>query len=261
METPTADQRPIQSVRAVGTALFAVVALSVNAQNHVLVFQSTAAQTALLELFTSEGCSSCPPAEQWLTGLKQSPRLWKAFVPVAFHVDYWDRLGWRDPWSSKEFSDRQRAYAASWGSRSVYTPGWVLDGKEWRDWRRAREGPPSSGAQAGVLTISSGDRTDWRITFVPADRSGGWYDVYGALLANDLTSEVKAGENKGRRLKHDFVVTVLAKSGLKPSGGGVWGQIVLARKSNRPGERLAVAVWVTRSGSLEPLQAVGGWLR
>src|SRR5689334_11142529 len=70
-------------------------------------FQSFETQTPLLELFTSEGCSSCPPAEKWLTGLKPSSGLWKDFVPVAFHVDYWDYLGWRDPWSSKTFTDRQ----------------------------------------------------------------------------------------------------------------------------------------------------------
>ncbi|MGH7869894.1 MAG: hypothetical protein ACREP9_20230 [Candidatus Dormibacteraceae bacterium] len=81
------------------------------------------------------------------------------------------------------------------------------------------------------------------------------------MLANDQTSDVKAGENKGRRLNHDFVVTVLAKRGLKPGGDGVGGQIVLTQKTKNPAEHLAVAVWVTRSWSLEPLQAVGGWLR
>jgi hypothetical protein len=73
---------------------------------------------------------------------------------VAFHVDYWDRLGWRDRWASPEFSDRQRAYAAWWGSRSIYTPGFVLDGKEWIDWPRPKEGPRSSGA--GTIPSFSG---------------------------------------------------------------------------------------------------------
>ncbi|MGH7869893.1 MAG: DUF1223 domain-containing protein, partial [Candidatus Dormibacteraceae bacterium] len=104
------------------SGLISIAALSASAQSHRLEFRSAATQTALLELFTSEGCSSCPPAERWLTGLKDSPRLWEAFVPVAFHVDDWDRLGWPDRWASKEFSDRQRAYAASWGSASLYTP-------------------------------------------------------------------------------------------------------------------------------------------
>src|SRR5574339_14875 len=86
-------------------------------------FHSSTNRTALLELYTSEGCSSCPPAEAWLSRLKSDARLWKDFVPVAFHVDYWDYLGWRDPFGAAEYSERQRGYAAQWKSRSVYTPG------------------------------------------------------------------------------------------------------------------------------------------
>src|SRR5262245_10264750 len=99
-----------------------------------VTFQSPDRRTALLELFTSEGCSSCPPAEAWLSRLKESPCLWKDFVPVAFHVDYWDRLGWEDPWGSRAYSQRLQSYARSWRNDSVYTPGFVLNGKEWRAW-------------------------------------------------------------------------------------------------------------------------------
>src|SRR5687768_10063986 len=74
-------------------------------------FQSGPNRTALLELYTSEGCSSCPPAEAWLSRVKSDARLWKEFVPVAFHVDYWDYLGWRDPFGMANYSERQRAYA------------------------------------------------------------------------------------------------------------------------------------------------------
>ena len=100
-------------------------------QTNLITFQSTDEQTSLLELFTSEGCSSCPPAETWLSGLKAAPGLWKEFVPVAFHVDYWDYLGWRDPWGAKTFSLRQHAYAKTWRIDSVYTPAFILNGKEW----------------------------------------------------------------------------------------------------------------------------------
>src|SRR5512140_2722359 len=127
------------SMRAALSGLIAVVVLGAGAQDPPLVLQSGPAQTTLLELFTSEGCNSCPPAERWLTSLKASPGLWKEFVPVAFHVDYWDRTGWRDPWSSQAFSDRQRAYAASWNNKSVYTPGFVLDGTECRDWPQPKQ--------------------------------------------------------------------------------------------------------------------------
>src|ERR1700733_854948 len=90
-------------------------------------FESGPSQVSLLELYTSEGCSSCPPAEAWLSALSQSPELWKAVVPVAFHVDYWDNLGWKDWFSSREFTQRQRRYAANWGSGSVYTPAFILN--------------------------------------------------------------------------------------------------------------------------------------
>src|SRR5262245_15218825 len=109
--------------------------------NTPVTFQSPDRQTALLELYTSEGCSSCPSAETWLSRLKDSPGLWKDYVPVALHVDYWDYLGWRDRWGSKAFSDRQRTYAQLWQSDSIYTPGFVLNGKEWRAWSGFKDGP------------------------------------------------------------------------------------------------------------------------
>ena len=93
-------------------------------------FQSGEKQVPLVELYTSEGCSSCPPAEAWMGRLKDAPDLWKGFVPVAFHVDYWNSLGWKDRWSSPEFTERQRAYAEAWKSESVYTPCFVVNGKE-----------------------------------------------------------------------------------------------------------------------------------
>src|SRR5205814_757208 len=82
-------------------------------------FESSDAQSSLIELFTSEGCSSCPPAEKWLSALKSSSDLWKKAVPVAFHVDYWDHLGWRDRFAKPEFTSRQQRYAAAWGGDSV----------------------------------------------------------------------------------------------------------------------------------------------
>src|ERR1700676_1589940 len=94
-------------------------------------FESKPARTHLLELFTSEGCSSCPPAEAWLGKLKSDDRLWKDFVPIAFHVDYWDGLGWKDRFAQPEWTRRQNSYAVRWGGSSVYTPGFVLDGREW----------------------------------------------------------------------------------------------------------------------------------
>src|SRR6266513_5976808 len=133
-------------------------------------FQSDATQTSLLELYTSEGCSSCPPAEAWLSRLKESPKIWKNFVPVAFHVDYWDRLGWKDSFATRAYSERQRDYAGQWRSDSVYTPGFVLDGKEWRGWFSHGEPRPARSGPVGVLTARSEDGKQWRLRFQPAGK-------------------------------------------------------------------------------------------
>src|SRR5437870_9403607 len=134
-------------------------------------FQSETRQTSLLELYASEGCSSCPPAEAWLSALKEHPRLWKDFVPVAFHVDYWDYLGWKDPFSSKAWSERQSDYAEHWHSDSVYTPGFVLNGNEWRGWLTRDELPRPSSNSAGVLTAHSEDGNQWTLRFQPIGKS------------------------------------------------------------------------------------------
>src|SRR5215217_7350069 len=112
-------------------------------------FESGETQNILIELFTSEGCSSCPPAETWLSALKSNQDLWKKIVPVAFHVDYWDRLGWRDRFAKPEFTARQRRYAAAWGGDSVYTPDFVVNAKEWRSWF-ADNVPPAALTKVGV---------------------------------------------------------------------------------------------------------------
>src|SRR5690348_12165742 len=94
-------------------------------------------RVSLLELYTSEGCDTCPPAEEWLSKLERDPRLWKQLVPLAFHVDYWDYLGWKDPFDSHAYTARQQAIAAgadSLAGRVIYTPQFVVDGKDWRGW-------------------------------------------------------------------------------------------------------------------------------
>lgn len=226
-----------------------------------IAFQSGATQTPLLELYSSEGCSSCPPAEAWLSRLTESPRLWKDFVPVAFHVDYWDYLGWKDSFASKAYSERQRAYADHWRSRSVYTPGFVLDGKEWRGWFTRDELPRASIKPVGVLTARSEDGKQWMLRFQPvAGSASSSFDFHAALLGFDVTSDVKAGENRGRKLQHDFVVLATAKAAASKSGDAFQGALSLNPLSRISPKRLAVAVWVTPSKGLQPLQATGGWL-
>ena len=233
---------------------------SARAQYTGLRFQSSETQTSLLELYTSEGCSSCPPAENWLSKLKRSPRLWKDFAPLALHVDYWDYLGWRDPWSAKQFSDRQRTYALQWSTDNIYTPGFVLDGQEWHNWSGRSDGPSANRKSTGVLTVNSTDTNHWAVTFAPTKAANGPYTIHAALLASGLISNVKAGENRGRRLEHDFVVLSLSQGALTYEAGIAQGNFIFAKRPGDASSQLALTAWVTLAGQLEPIQATGGWL-
>lgn len=225
-----------------------------------VTFESASRQTALLELYTSEGCSSCPPAERWLSGLKGDPGLWRDFVPVAFHVDYWNSPRWRDRFSSGEYSERQQDYARDWSADEVYTPEFVVNGKEWRNWFGFRTAPGTSMTVAGTLRVSSSDGTHWTADFHPTATGPANYEVTAALLANDLASNVTGGENEGRRLEHDFVALSLITRSLRVQTNGYQGKFIIDADPQGVTGRLALAVWVTRSGELEPLQATGGWL-
>ena len=234
--------------------LLVSVLAAATAQGGDLVFESKPARTHLIELFTSEGCSSCPPAEAWLNNLKNEPRLWQDFVPVAFHVDYWDHLGWRDPFASKTWTERQADYSARWKSESVYTPAFVLDGVAWRNAAL----PPAATETVGVLKITvSGERV--LAAFKSATNAGRHYEIHLARLGFGMGSDVTAGENSGRKLVHDFVVLGLTNEGMK---SGVK-ELRLPVASSQPtaNSRSALAAWVTRAGQIEPIQAVGGWLQ
>ena len=145
-----------------------------------LAFSSGTAQIALIELFTSEGCSSCPPAEQWLAGRRADAGLWREFVPVAWHVTYWDQLGWADRFGQRAFTDRQYAYAAAWHSDSVYTPCFVRDGVEWRPGRAAGVGHPAGRCRRAMIRKRAGCR--WNF-IRPVTSPGRAFDFTPSSLA------------------------------------------------------------------------------
>ncbi len=225
-----------------------------------IAFQSSERQAALLELYTSESCSSCPPAEAWLSKLKGESGLWADFVPVAFHIDYWNDLGWRDKLSNGEFSERQRHYAHDWSAEEVYTPEFVLNGREWRNWPGFQGVPSAPSAIVGKLLASSVDGKHWQVNFLPAQRGTADYEVTAALLVSELGSDVTAGENSGRHLKHDFAALSLITRPLAAGTNGFEGTLFLDDYPKAATGRFALAVWITHRGHLEPLQAVGGWL-
>jgi hypothetical protein len=185
----------------------------------------------LVELFTSEGCSSCPPADTLLTRLAAERTIGGAeVVTLAFHVDYWDRLGWKDRFSSAAFTERQNRYAAAWKSDRVYTPQAVVDGRVefvGTDVGRALDalaaasrrpharvaltfGPAASGAGAPTRTL--------RVSVDPPAGAGYSADVLLAVAEDGLSSQVTAGENASKRLEHTGVVRTLTRIGKVSKG-------------------------------------------
>ena len=235
---------------------FSLLLAMTSVKADALRLTSGAQRTALLELYTSEGCSSCPPAESQLSHLKDSPGLWKQFVPIAYHVDYWNRLGWPDRYSSAAWTARQQRYASLWRSDSVYTPAFVLNGEEMRG---GVGEVPASDKAAGVLSATSADGKTWKIDFEPAAKSPAEWEVHVAQLGAGITSHIGGGENGGRTLAHDFVVLAQQDAPLAAHDGHASASLTIATPS-QTAPRRALAVWVTRRGELAAAQATGGWL-
>lgn len=158
-------------------------------------------QAPLVELYTSQGCSSCPPADRWLSSLK--PRVDAGeLVPVALHVGYWDYIGWKDPFARREFNERQRMLARG---GTVYTPGVFLQGREWRQWggtaaiERAGQATALASIDLEVTARSAGSVS------VRAKTAGKADALFIAVTQDGLQTDVKSGENRGTRLGNDFV--------------------------------------------------------
>lgn len=218
-------------------------------------FSSGPTQVSVIELFTSEGCSSCPPADRWLSGLQNSPKLWQSFVPLAFHVDYWDYIGWKDPFASHEFSQRQRRYAHQNDEATVYTPGVRRNGDEWRTWPLASSILASS-AEVGILTLEVTKDRRFSASYSQPKTTFEAPVLNVAILGLDLQSKVQRGENRGKTLSHDFVVLGLSRyASAEP---GQWQGEIPAPKTQAPS--YALAAWVSDGQKITPIQATGGYL-
>ncbi len=221
-------------------------------------FSSGGRDVRLIELYTSEGCSSCPPADRWLSGLADDTELWTGFVPVAFHVDYWDYLGWPDRFADASFSQRQLAYYDEGGVSSVYTPGMFVAGQEWTGWRRTDAPGTDDSGSGGLLTATlTGNQV--RIDYVHTTSETRQLSAHVALLGMGLGTDVRHGENRGRRLNHDFVVLGETSAPLAAASVGSTASLSLP-VSGHVASRYALAVWVAEAGARRPLQATGGYL-
>ncbi len=241
--------------------LISLVSVStVFAQNKT--YTSSSKKVHLLELYSSQGCSSCPPAERWLSKQKTNPNLWKTFVPLEFHVDYWNYLGWVDKFSKKEFATRQRSYSKEWGKRTVYTPQFTLDGGRTQNGHQYV--PEKAGEEVGVLKVVQVKGNTYKATFKPTGlktKSEEGFRLFGAIMGNGLNTKVTAGENTGETLVHEFVVLSFAKKDMKKSGENSFSmEFTLPEKHKSTAKSFSTAFWVTSQKSLKPVQAVGGSL-
>lgn len=223
------------------------------------LLDSGEARVTLLELYSSEGCSSSVPAERWIARLRDHPDLWRRVVPINLHVSYWDHLGWPDRFASREFTERQYRYVRQLRLESAYTPGFFANGREWRGFFNGDSLAVDEGVRVGALRLAV-VRDRVRAEFVPASSVPQQLELNVALLGFDLESDVDAGENRGRRLVQNFVVLGLRTGRARQEGERFDWQLELPLAGREWPAEVALAAWVTRQGDPTPIQAVGGEL-
>ncbi len=213
----------------------------------------------IVELFTSEGCSSCPPADAVLAELDAAqPVAGAEIIALSEHVDYWNYIGWADPFSSAAFSARQESYAGAMRNERIYTPQMIVDGQVefvGSNAAKAREAiaraarmpkaevrlSPRSPAEAGGLAIAF----EIRVREVPTVNAGDFAEVLFAVTERDLSSNVSRGENAGRRLAHAAVVRELRALGrIDPVSKSFTGETTIALPDDWTRENLRAVVFV-----------------
>ncbi len=175
----------------------------------------------VVELFSSEGCSCCAPADAWLASLDATqPIEGVSVIALAEHVDYWDRLGWRDPFGQPQFGERQAEYARALPDKRTYTPEIVLEGRstvQSGDAEQAARDLRASASQprARLVLTRQGDRVSVDVRDVPGSED---VEVWLAITESGLSTDVPRGENSGRHLAHAPIVRVLRKLGVASAG-------------------------------------------
>ena len=222
-----------------------------------IVVSSADKQTAVVELYTSEGCSSCPSADRWLSRLIEVPKDELDVLALAFHVDYWDYLGWKDRFSSAAYTSRQRELGANNLQQTIYTPEFFVNGMEARGTSNILDKIRQANQQPSPLDLKlsvSRDKTSLLLELQsPGDRDtiGQIHHRY-LVYENNLSTDVKRGENSGEILKHEQVVRYMSKArSLREQN-----QYRIEIDPDWQAENIGVAVLVTSPGDRHYLQAL-----
>ena len=231
-------------------ALLVLASIAISAQ--------TPRTPVLVELFTSEGCSSCPPADALLSQLdKTQPVAGAEVIILSQHVDYWNQLGWKDPFSSAEFSRRQEAYSLSLEGNGPYTPQMIVDGRtefNGSDGRRAQKAiaeaarSPKAAVTLTLTPAPEGSHIQIRIDGLEAAKLSGKADVLLAITESGLQNNVTRGENSGRTLPHSGVVRRLSLVGAASKAGFSADRVIVLDQSWKR-ENLRAVVFVQERGS------------
>lgn len=202
-----------RSLFLLGLSGFLALAVARSSAAQQLSARSGPQRVALLELYTSEGCNSCPPADDWVSSLSARGLTLDRVVPLGLHVDYWDALGWPDRFAQALFTTRQRGIAARHRSRTIYTPQLVLQGQSLTQWntisaevQRINQSRARADLSLEVTKQASNALEVVAQGVIPEAAERPQAKMYVALYENRLTNAVTAGENQGRTLQHDYVV-------------------------------------------------------
>jgi len=210
----------------------------------------------VVELFTSEGCSSCPPADLLLQKYDAQPFAGRQLIVLSEHVDYWNHIGWTDPYSSAEYSERQSAYGRRLRLESVYTPQMIVDGTEefvGSDAGEAKKAIASTGGAVEVPVRIDGARVEGNVVHArvetgPLPAKFKDADVVVVAALNHAESQVGAGENSGRRLTHVAVVRSLTRVGSIKSGQGFSQEVAVSVKNLGDPSGLRVIAFLQEPG-------------
>ncbi len=221
-------------------------------------FESKDHRVNIIELYTSQGCSSCPPADKWLSDLKEHPKVFKDFIPMAFHITYWDFIGWKDIFANKSHDNRQRYYSNKvWKKNSVYTPQFITNAKEYKKWFSNRNFPNFEKKYGGKLKVNLDDNK-LQISYFNKDIKNQKIYLNIGILGFDYDIDIKRGENKYKTLKHDFVILnhIQKFAEIKNNKFDLNTILLDLKKDNK---KKALVVWLSKYDS-DILQSTGGYI-